>query len=270
MKLLSEGYIHLKDTLENFDFKDNKKDITLFNLLTHTSGLPPYSELWKKYQRKDLYEKILKINPENQINQKIVYSCINFIILMNIIEKITNQNFEKYIESLYKKNEIKNLFFNPGKKTTLKIAPTSKRKEKRLIGKPDDELAYYLGGTSGNAGLFGNVKGIYTLLSKIIEGKIVPRKIFELFTNTTIEIDNTKKHIGWMAPGNESSAGDILNLCPEAYGHTGFTGTSIWGYKDLFVIFLTNRTYYERFGNSLKKIHRIRILLHNIIFGGLL
>ncbi|SHE80209.1 CubicO group peptidase, beta-lactamase class C family [Marinitoga hydrogenitolerans DSM 16785] len=270
MKLLSEGYFHLNDTLENFGFKDDKKDITIFNLLTHTSGLPAYSELWKDYNGKTLYNKILETDPENMPDQKIVYSCINFILLMHIIEKITEKKFNDYIESIYRDYEIKNLFFKPYEKISLKIAPTSIRNGNRLIGKPDDELAYYLGGISGNAGLFGNANEIYTLLSHLIKGKIIPKNFFNLFTTTTINIDNIKKHIGWMAPNPGSSAGDILNMYDDAYGHTGFTGTSIWGYRDLFVIFLTNRTYYERFGKNLKKINRIRILLHNVIFGGLL
>jgi CubicO group peptidase (beta-lactamase class C family) len=270
MKLFSDGYIHLNDTLENFGFKDDKKDITIFNLLTHTSGIPAYSELWKKYNGEKLYNEILKIKPEKPANYEIVYSCINFIILKYIIEKITNKNFEEYIESLYKDYGIENLVFNPNKKEKFKIAPTSIRDNKRLLGEVDDELAYYLGGVSGNAGLFGNANFIYLLLSKLAIGEIVPKTIFNLFTNTTINIDNTRKHLGWMAPTYGGSAGDILHTHENAYGHTGFTGTSIWSYQDLFVIFLTNRTYYERFGNSIEKIKRIRILLHNVIFGGLL
>ncbi len=264
MKLFSEGYLHLNDTVGRFlDLAKPKSDITILQLLTHTSGMQPYSELWKYLKNRELLDEILKIQPVEEPCRKIVYSCLNFITLMAIVEKITGMPFDKYIYSIFEPIGMKNTRFSPGPSEN--VAPTSIRDGKRLIGQPDDELAYYLGGVSGNAGLFSNVLDLHTFMTCLLTEAIVPINVVKLFTQKIVEVNGSKRHLGWMCPMSGTSSGDMLG--EKSFGHSGFTGTTIWCREDgLFVIFLTNKGFIKRHEDE---IMRIRILLHNVVFGGI-
>lgn len=264
MKLFSEGYLHLHDTIGRFlDLPKPKSDITILQLLTHTSGMQPYSELWKYLRGRELLQEILRIQPVEEPGRKIVYSCLNFITLMAIVEKITGIPFDKFIYSIFEPLGMKSTRFSPGPSEN--IAPTSMRDDKRLVGWVDDELAYYLGGVSGNAGLFSNAPDLFIFMSSLLTGNIVPFGIVKLFTQKIIEANGGKRHLGWMCAASGTSSGDMLS--EKSFGHSGFTGTTIWCREDgLFVIFLTNKGFIKRHEDE---IMRIRILLHNIVFGGI-
>jgi CubicO group peptidase (beta-lactamase class C family) len=264
MKLFEEGLLHLNDRLGYFLPVEGKKaDITIFQLLTHTSGMAPYTELWKHLKGKALLEEILKIQPVYEPG-KIVYSCLNFITLMAVVEAVSGTSFDEFVYSILYPIGMNNTSFNPEKYEN--IAPTSIREGKRLIGEPDDELAYYLGGVSGNAGLFSSARDLFIFMSALLKGEIMRKKIVNLFSQHVVDSHGKRRHLGWEAPYNGSSAGDILLHLDHAFGHTGFTGTSIWCDGEKFVILLTNRVFIKRFSEG---IGRIRILLHNVVFGGL-
>ncbi|MCS7175517.1 serine hydrolase domain-containing protein [Pseudothermotoga sp.] len=264
MKLFSEGYLHLYDTVGRFiNTEKPKSDITIKQLLSHTSGMQPYSELWKYLKGKELLGEILKIQPIEEPGKKIIYSCLNFITLMAIIEKIAQRSFDDFVYDIFEPLGMQNTKFSPGQNQD--IAPTSEREGKRLVGFPDDELAYYLGGVSGNAGLFSNVKDLFRFMSALLKGEIVPRQVVRLFTQTVVEASNGKRHLGWMCPSSNTSSGDVLT--EKAFGHSGFTGTTIWCREDgLFVIFLTNKGFIKRHEDE---ITRVRILLHNLVFSSI-
>ncbi len=263
MRLFSEGYLQLNDTIGRFlPVEGPKKDIAILQLLTHTSGIQPYSDLWKIFRGKKLLEEIIKIQPIDQPGRRIVYSCLNFITLMAIVEKITSQSFDQFVYSIFEPLGMKDTRFSPGEHEN--IAPTSERDGKRLVGLPDDELAYYLGGVSGNAGLFSNVLDLFKFMTALLEGRIVPKNVVKLFTQKIVQAENGKRHLGWMCPESGGSCGDMLS--EKGFGHSGFTGTTIWCREDgLFVIFLTNKGFIKRHE---EEIMRIRALLHNVVFGG--
>lgn len=264
MRLFEDGALHLNDRIGSFLPVEGKKaDITILQLLTHTSGMEPYTELWKRLKGKALLEEILKIQPIYE-SGKIVYSCLNFITLMAVVETVSGVPFDEFVHSILRPSGMNSTCFKPGENDN--IAPTSIREGKRLIGVPDDELAYYLGGVSGNAGLFSNARDLFIFMSALLKGKIVSRKVVDLFLNYVVASNGKRRHLGWEAPYDGSSAGDILLHSDHAFGHTGFTGTSIWCDGETFVILLTNRVFIKRFSEG---IGRIRILLHNVVFGGL-
>lgn len=262
MKLFEEGRLSLYDKVGDFiDVEREKSEITIFELLSHTSGLQPYSDLWRLLRGEDLKQEILKIQPT--CKGKMQYSCLNFITLMSIVEHITGENFDSYIERLL---EIPNTHFNP--KDVENCAPTSEREGKRLKGQPDDELAYYLGGVGGNAGLFSTAKDMHTFVSRLLEGYYVSKNVVDLFTQTIIHepanpsSKENRRHLGWMVPLPGGSAGDFAH--EKMFGHTGFTGTSLWITPDgLHVILLTNKGFYDRWN---EKMQRVRALVHNVVF----
>lgn len=265
MRLFEDGMISLSDKVGDFlDVSGEKADVTIFELLTHTSGLQPYSDMWRILRGEELKREIINIQPT--CKGKMQYSCLNFITLMAIVEKITGESFDKYVHGLL---SIEDLLFKPDRDKTDRCAPTSERDGVRLKGLPDDELAYYLDGVSGNAGLFGSARAIHTFVSRLYSGYYVSKNVVHLFTQTIVtdpSDSSNKRHIGWMAPVKGGSTGDFGN--DSMFGHTGFTGTSLWCTKEgLHVIFLTNKGFYQRWED---RIQRTRRLIHNVIFSQLL
>ncbi len=272
MKLIEDGKLRLYDPVKLFvdGFEtDEKREIRIFHLLTHTSGLPPYSEGWKYARDRELLKIINSTVPINPIGTKYVYSCLNFITLMEVVENITSRKFDDFVMSeIFNPLEMVYTTFKPPK--NWKIAPTSEREGRILRGEVDDELAYYLGGVSGNAGLFSNARDLYNYAKMYLNsGKHGDRKIFaketiDTFTRETFNDGQNRRALGWDMKGLACSCGDLMTN--KAFGHTGFTGTSIWidPETDVIVILLTNRVNISRRENQ-DKIIRFRPLIHNYI-----
>ncbi len=269
MKLLEDGEIRLWDSVGKFlkEFSDEEKSkIKIFHFLTHTSGLPPYPNAWKYTKNpEELEEELLKTKLSYKTGENCVYSCLNFIFLKYIVERITNTSFEKYVkENLFDPLNMKNTMFLP--KDDKRVAPTSERDGKILRGEPDDELAYYQGGVSGNAGLFSTVEDLYKYARSLInqDSMIFSPYTIELFTKEHISLEEEKGGLGWMIKSISSSCGDLFS--EKSFGHTGYTGTSLWidPFKKLIVIFLSNRTHISREKN-LEQMIEFRPRLHNLI-----
>ncbi|WP_158245463.1 serine hydrolase [Petrotoga sp. 9T1HF07.CasAA.8.2] len=262
MRLIDEKQIKLEDKIGKFiEVSSPKSEVTIFELLTHTSGMQAYSNLWEEYRGEELLKYIINIQPQENAYKCYEYSCLNFITLMKIVEEVTQKNFKEYVEDIFKKIGMANTCFNPKNKD--KAVSTSIREGKRLKGVVEDELAYSLGGVSGNAGLFSNASDLRIFIISLLNGEIVSKDTLDLFITTLVKRGENTTHIAWMAP---PVAGCQYSLDSTGFGHNGFTGTSIWIRKDgLFSIFLTNSVYYDRF---LKKpeLNVIRNKINNIIF----
>ncbi len=269
MKLLEDGEIRLWDSVGKFlkEFSNEEKSkIKIFHLLTHTSGFPPYSNAWKYTKNpEELKEELLKTELSYKTGENYVYSCLNFIFLKYIVEEITNISFEKYVkENIFDPLNMRDTMFLP--KDEKRVAPTSQRDEKILRGEPDDELAYYQGGISGNAGLFSTAEDLYRYARSLInkEYMIFSPYTIELFTKEHISFGEEKRGLGWMIKSISSSCGDLFS--EKSFGHTGYTGTSLWidPLKKIIVIFLSNRTHISREKN-LEQMIEFRPRLHNLI-----
>ncbi|PMP71154.1 MAG: serine hydrolase [Mesoaciditoga sp.] len=272
MKLIEDGNLRLYDPVSLFldEFKtEEKREIRIFHLLTHTSGLPSYSEGWKYAKGKDLMKVINSTTLINPVGAKYLYSCLNFITLMEVVEKISGRRFDEFTKSeIFIPLGMVYTAFKPPKKW--KMAPTSEREGRILCGDVDDELAYYLGGVSGNAGLFSNVSDLYNYAKMYLnhgmhgDQKIFSKETIDAFTCEAFNDDQNRRALGWDMKGLACSCGDLMT--EYAFGHTGFTGTSIWidPQIDITVILLTNRVNISRRENQ-EKIIRFRPLLHNYI-----
>ena len=273
MKLLELGKLCLYDPVAYYvdEFKeDSKKDIRIFHLLTHSSGLPPYLNLWRYLKGDELLKEILKVQPIHPLERKIVYSCLNFIVLMKVVENVTHQKFDEFLKAnIFNPLDMENTLFNPCGNNLEKIAPTSEREGKILRGKVDDELAYYLGGVSGNAGLFSCADDLYNLCQMYLNyGKYSSNQIFskytiKTFTETIVELEGTKRALGWTVNQPRSFMGDLFTN--KAFGHTGFTGTSIVidNTLNLCVIILSNRTHIHRW-KTINNMWDFRRRVHNL------
>ena len=245
--LLAYGEIDLEDKINKY-LPVKWKDITILNLLTHTSGIPPYSLAYNYLKNEELIEDIYKTEFLQVPNYEIKYSCLNFILLKKIVDIITGNHIKFVTENVYKPLKMNDTLYSPGNNQN-NIAPTSIRNGKRLLGMPDDELAYYIGGVSGNAGLFSTIIDLSKYCKEILSPNIVfSKSIVEMSRkNWTKNIQGSPdKGLGWSLFNSQSPCGPAFSK--ESFGHTGFTGTFIWidPTKEVYTIILTNKCFYKR------------------------
>ncbi|MCX7995623.1 MAG: serine hydrolase [candidate division WOR-3 bacterium] len=257
MLLFEEKEIKLNDYIEKYlsEFKNkpNGKK-TIKELLTHTSGLPDWFPLYILKQR----ERIDYLSKINTGKRRVIYSCLGYIILSLIIERITNQGLDEFCkEKIFKSLKLKNTMFNPSKKIK-NIAPTEignkheKQKAKEygnisivkwrdylIKGEVHDGNCFYaFNGVSGNAGLFSNAGDLAKMMRAYLNGEIVKLDTLKLMIKDWTG-GKEKRGLGWWIdpyPGI---------LSPSAFGHTGFTGTMIMAdpKKNLIIILLSNSVH---------------------------
>ena len=274
LKLIDDGMIRLDDPVAFFlpEFAQHGKEaITISNLLTHTSGLPAHKEFFKEgLTTEKIVDSICAEKLEFPIGSKVTYSDLGLIILYQIIEAVTGGDIGDFLrEEIFHPLEMYETGFNP-KFDRARYAPTeySEVLSDYKYGIVHDENTEAMGGISGHAGLFSTITDLQNYVSMIEHGGLYKGK--QILSSSSIKLsrknfspfDSEYRGLGWMLKSPTlSSCGDLFSA--ESYGHTGFTGTSIWvdPEADLSVILLTNRVYYGR------KPHMIRLRprLHNII-----
>lgn len=274
MVFLEKGLISLYDKavdyLEGFQGED-KREITLLNLLTHTSGLPAFAPLYKICRDyRDAVEYICRTDLLYTPGTRVVYSDLGFIVLGYILEILGGDRLDALCERyVFKPLDMQNTCFNPG---TFNVVATEvdKTTGKPLTGTCHDENARFFGGISGHAGLFSNIDDVsrftHMLINKgSIAGKssfLSPASVSSMIRDYTKGLEESRG-LGWCLKGDKiSSGGDIIS--PSAFGHTGFTGTSIWIdiENDIYINLLTNRVHPTRDNTS---IIRFRRLFHNAV-----
>ena len=286
--LLESCQLQLTDRLGTF-FNELKRErlgeVTILQLLSHSSGLPGYKPYFINYMPQPTKEtKLRLINSILRTRQiyppgtKCLYSDLGFILLGEIIERVSGDSldifFTKQISDPLGLSQ--DIFFRPLKKIRndtnelLHYAPTEycRWRGKMLRGIVHDEHCYLFGGVSGHAGLFGTVKGVSHLCSAILKHWRGEKQ----FSSISIELmgkclRKVYVHQGWCmgfdTPSLQgSSSGKYLS--GESVGHLGFTGTSVWldKAKGLSVVLLTNRVHPTRYNT---KIRAFRPLFHNTV-----
>lgn len=259
------------------EFGVNRKEhITIKNLLLHNSGLPA----WKKFYGRnlnsdDVINEIFSSELEYQTEQKTLYSDLGIITLGKVIEKVTGKNLDTFCyEEIFFPLGMKSTFFNPREYLKKLCAPTETDdywRMKTLQGEVHDETAAMLNGVAGHAGLFSTANDLSKIMAMLLNyGKLeneqfIKRSTIELFTRRNS--DESTRALGWDTKSDSgSSSGNYFTK--NSFGHTGFTGTSIWAdpIRNLFVVFLTNRVYPSR---ENFKISKVRPQLHNAIIKSL-
>ena len=260
-------YKHISEFSEN-----GKETVTIKNLLLHNSGLPA----WKKFYNKNLdadsiIKNIYQTKPEYPVGTKTVYSDLGIIVLGKLIETVTEKKLNRFCnDEIFIPLKMNNTYFNPPDSVKYKIPPTEidKHWRKKLVqGEVHDETSSLLGGVAGHAGLFSTANDLSKLIQMLLDkGKynveyFIKPETVKLFTKR--HSPKSTRALGWdTKSATRSSAGNKFSK--TSFGHTGFTGTSIWidPVRNLFVVFLTNRVYPSR---ENKKIIVIRPKLHNAV-----
>src|SRR6266571_5303425 len=210
--------------------------VTVRHLLTHTSGLPPFKEYWRSSQGKqDTLTKIFTEPLEYDPGTKEIYSDLGIILMAEIIERLTGRALDDLAKSfIFSPLGMKDTMYRPPKKLWPRIAPTEfdKNLRHRLVqGEVHDENAFAIGGVSGHAGIFSTAPDLAAFCQMLLNGgvyahqRILRRATIAQFT-TPQQLSGGARTLGWAVPTEGGSSGHYFSA--HSFGHTGFTGTSIW------------------------------------------
>lgn len=255
---------------------DWRHRVTVRHLLTHTSGLPPFKEYWRTSKSKqDTLDKIFAEPLDYEPGTKEVYSDLGIILMAEIIERLTGKPLDTLArEYVFSPLAMSNTMYKPPKKIWPSIAPTeidNQYRHRLIQGQVHDENAAAIGGVSGHAGVFSTAPDLASFCQMLLNGgvyaheRILRRSTIAEFTAPQ-ELSGGTRALGWAVPTEGGSSGHFMG--PHTFGHTGFTGTSIWTDPDrqLFVVFLTNRVHPTR---ENQKIAKVRPALHDAVMEAL-
>jgi len=266
MMLVEDGKIRLTDPVAQYipDFARYGKDrVTVRHLLTHMSGLRPDVDLadpWVGYEAAITLanEEVLSAAPGRQF----VYSDIGFFLLAEIVAKVSGQPFDQFVATrLFRPLGMKDTAFTPDASLRARIAPTevctpfgwpcAGPGAEMLRGVVHDPTARRMGGVAGHAGLFSTAEDISRFARMLLRGgeldgarALSPLTVARMTSPSTPGDQVNVRGLGWdMDSSFSSNRGELLPI--GSFGHTGFTGTSLWvdPATQLFVVFLSNRVH---------------------------
>ena len=280
--LLERGELRLDDQVGRFlpSFAgSDKSELRLRHLLTHTSGLPAHNPYYQFAKGQfEMLEAIAQTPLQYKTGTQVVYSCVGFITLANVVEKVAGQSLDSFLnDNLFSPLGMHTTCYGPVKQPRERIAPTEEcswRGGRMVWGEVHDENAFAQGGVSGNAGLFSTGPDLARFAQMMLRQGVseTGRRILSPATIRSATRNYTpglaeNRALGWQMRSNEYPwCGDLASA--YSYGHTGFTGTSLWVNPDddLFVVFLTNRVHPTR--TNAQHI-RYRPLIHNLLIANL-
>ncbi|MZQ85520.1 serine hydrolase [Paenibacillus sp. 5J-6] len=275
MVMLEQGECYLDDVIAHFlpVYKEtDKANITLHQLLTHSSGIPGQQPLYRASgTREEMLAAVRNLPMRHAPGTEVEYSSQGYMILGDIIEAIAGNRLDAVLKQMVLEPiGLSETLFIPGRNLHHRIAATEycKWRHKMVIGEVHDENAVVLGGIAGHAGLFSTVQDMSLLcqtmlrLGETSQGQFLQPETVRLMTNNQTSSLKLARGLGWQAKdSHDSPAGDLFSM--SSYGHTGFTGTSIWmdPEADVYAVLLTNCVHPTRSNTAIK---RTRSIFHNL------
>ncbi len=254
MKLLEQGRVRINDRVTAYlpEFQGGKSAITIRNLMTHFSGLREDLDLepvWSGYETG--IQRALTDQPRSEPGVKFVYSDINFILLGEIVRRVSGQTLPDYVrEQVFAPLGMTESMFNPPESLRPRIAPTEIDNGAPLRGVVHDPTARYMGGVAGHAGLFTTAADLARFCEMMLSGggRVFSAATVRKFTTPQSPADQpVLRGLGWDIDSPFSgNRGELFPI--GSYGHTGFTGTSIWmdPVSQSYVILLANSVHPHR------------------------
>jgi len=256
MMLEEEGQLDLDRTVASYLVPQfgapDKAGITVRMLLTHTGGLEAGAPLYRQEARgREAYLAQIEQRPlRGAPGAHMVYSDWDMVLLQAVIERITGQPLDSlFAARVAGPLGLRETVFRPDATLRPRIAPTAVDTARGglLQGVVHDGNAWAIGGVSGHAGLFGSARDLARVAQLLLaNGTYGGTRLLRSATVarwTTVQDDLSSRALGWDSPSGESSAGRYAS--PRAFGHTGFTGTSMWmdPERGLFIVILANRVH---------------------------
>lgn len=267
MLLHDEGKVRLEDPVSRFlpGFSGGDKDrVTVHQLLTHRSGLPAGRDIWRiartpEAAREAVIASALKYQPGSRYE----YSDLGADILAFVAEAAAGERLDRYLgRRIFTPLGMTDTDFRPAGSLRGRIAPTELTPPRGypIRGEVHDENAFALGGIAGHAGLFSTATDLAVFAQMMLNGgeyrgvRFLKAETVELFTRRS----SGSRALGWDTCAASGSCGQYMS--ERAYGHTGFTGTSLWidPDREMFVILLTNRVHASRARRPAKVIADVR------------
>jgi CubicO group peptidase (beta-lactamase class C family) len=281
LKVCSQEGIDLESLLARYVPEANSATgaVSLRQLLLHTAGLPPVPGLYTEFPDPTTVEPraaeglLLARRPESPPGRGVVYSCTGYQLLGVFLRRVTGRRVgELFRTFLSGPCGLEDLFFCPPSQMRGRTAPTEHCpwRGRWIRGEVHDENCWCLGGDAGNAGLFGTAGAVVRLLSTLVSpgrsGKTAPLREPETRLMTTCLTPglNRRRAVGFMMHDSEAPVGPRYSQ--DSFGHTGFTGTSVWvePRRDLKVVALTNRVHLGR-EETQEGLTTFRIRLHEAV-----
>lgn len=273
LRMIERGEIELSDTLSRYfdipaDAPAGRGDVTVRHLMHHNSGLTPHIPLWTQTDDPSkAVEVILRSKPWCEPGEQVHYSCMGYILLQKILEKVGGAPLDELAaREVFEPLGMHATCYNP---TTKNVVTTefSALHGEYLCGRVHDENASFMGGVSGNAGVFSSLDDMIQFARMIASGGkcdsglyLNPRTFEKAIYNATPG-KNENRGLGFqLTPSFSMLTGALFS--EGSYGHTGFTGTALYVDKDtrLWAMILTNAVH---FGRNKTDLFRTRRLFFN-------
>ena len=261
MQLVEQGKVRMNDPVAKYlpEFAQNgKEDITVRQLMTHYSGLAPDLDLTTPWEGKNTaYQLAFVEPPETTPGSGFVYSDINFIMLGALVERVSGETLDAYAtQHIFAPLKMTRTRFVPPAAWRAKIAPTQyDENEHMLRGVVHDPTARRMGGVAGHAGLFSTGDDLAKFAQALLNGGggiLAPEAVAKMTSPEQPPAAPVLRGFGWDIDSPFSSnRGDLLPV--GSFGHTGFTGTSIWidPTTQSYIILLTNAVHPRGKGNAI-------------------
>jgi uncharacterized protein YbbC (DUF1343 family)/CubicO group peptidase (beta-lactamase class C family) len=261
MQLVEQGKVRMNDTVAKYlpDFAQNgKEDITIRQLLTHYSGLAPDIDLTPAFDSKEsAFRLAFAETPQQAPGSGFVYSDTNFIVLGAMVEKVSGETLEAYTERhIFVPLKMTHTRFVPPAAWRVKIAPTEYDENQHMLrAVVHDPRARRMGGVAGHAGLFSTADDLAKFAQTLLDGgdgilsAVTVQKMTQPEQPPSASV---LRGFGWDIDSPFSSnRGDLLPV--GSFGHTGFTGTSMWidPTTQTYIILLTNAVHPHGKGNAI-------------------
>ncbi len=258
MTLVEAGVVELETAVSTIIPPFAHPSVTFRHLLTHTAGLPATCNLYRNNAYANpldaLYDR-LELAPAGR---QCVYSDVGLILLGEAVARLMGKPLSVYMkEAIFEPLSLHETGFNPLERgiSIDRIVPTElcAWRRRRCVGEVHDENAFALGGESGHAGLFATAQEVAALGQLYLNGgrhdagRLFSPSLAAEAVREQVKLDNGRYGLGWMLQRESGSPiGQAFGM--NSYGHTGFTGTSLWIDPDqeMLVVLLTNRVYYGR------------------------
>ncbi len=259
MILVERGQVRLVDPVARYipEFGEmGKRNITVEQLMTHRSGFVPDNDL-KDYEQgpQKAFENIWRLAPIAEPGSHFIYSDVNYIVLAELIRRVSGKPLDAFSgENIFRPLGMKDTGFKPSASLRPRIAPTEQRDDHWMRGEVHDPRSYLLGGVAGHAGLFSTADDLAIYCQMILNhgefgtARVLSPMGVERMTEARASggnaTDGNMRGLGWdIVTSYSGNRGDLFPL--GSFGHTGFTGTSIWidPASETFVVFLSNRVH---------------------------
>jgi len=306
--------LNLSDPLSLYlpEFAGTEHRITLFELLTHTSGLPNWRPLYAEAgNREEIPAAIARVSPQPSATgaEKVLYSDLNYILLGFVLERVTGERLDRLADrEVFRPLGLKRTMFNPGRELIREIAATERGQEFELAnaladikrrytkaskfelagtasshlfgphssgnarspgtrdpwrkeviwGEVHDGNAHFMGGVAGHAGLFSTSREVFQIANQFLDGSdLLNPESLRMFRENLTPAGETARSIAWIRAETPDCSGGPA-LPPDAIGHNGFTGGSIWmdpNRRRVFIL-LTNRVHPHVDAIDMREIRR--------------